>query len=235
MTAVDLLEETTAQVGAAFRARAREGEAMRTMPADLVELAKSAGLFRIAMPRSLGGLDLEPAGDRVDDRGALPCRRVGGVDRADRQLDGVLRVARSRRGTARCSPERATSFRRACSRRWDGHDRDGGQFVIDGRWPFNSGCMHAEWYQAAVVVMDGDRPARPPRRPTRHAVRVLSPRPRRDHRHVALDGAPRHRQPRHRGTRASPIPIEHTASPMLDLSLQPARCRNSGSSHCSPC
>ena len=37
--------------------------------------------------------------------------------------------------------------------------RDGDDFVIDGRWPFNSGCVHAEWYQAAVMVMDGDRPA----------------------------------------------------------------------------
>jgi alkylation response protein AidB-like acyl-CoA dehydrogenase len=55
MTVVDVLEETTAEVSAEFRARAREGEEMRTMPSDLVELAKSAGLFRLAMPRSMGG------------------------------------------------------------------------------------------------------------------------------------------------------------------------------------
>lgn len=24
---------------------------------------------------------------------------------------------------------------------------DGGDFVVDGRWPFNSGCPHANWLQ----------------------------------------------------------------------------------------
>ena len=33
---------------------------LRTMPADLVAMAKAAGLFRMAMPASLGGLELEP-------------------------------------------------------------------------------------------------------------------------------------------------------------------------------
>ena len=32
-------------------ARAAEGEALRTMPADLVDRIKSAGLFRMALPR----------------------------------------------------------------------------------------------------------------------------------------------------------------------------------------
>ena len=33
-----------------------------------------------------------------------------------------------------------------------------GGFVITGRWPFNSGCVHAEWYQTGVLVMDGESP-----------------------------------------------------------------------------
>ena len=43
-----------------FSARASEGEALRTMPADLVSRVKKSGLFRLALPRSLGGLELDP-------------------------------------------------------------------------------------------------------------------------------------------------------------------------------
>src|ERR1700716_2670533 len=44
-----------------LNARAAEGEALRTMPADLVDRLKRSGLFRLHLPRSLGGLELEPA------------------------------------------------------------------------------------------------------------------------------------------------------------------------------
>jgi hypothetical protein len=33
-----------------------------------------------------------------------------------------------------------------------------GALTIDGRWPFNSGCPHAEWFQGGVFVFDGDAP-----------------------------------------------------------------------------
>jgi len=33
-----------------------------------------------------------------------------------------------------------------------------GKFSISGRWPFNSGCLHAAWLQVGVFVMDGEAP-----------------------------------------------------------------------------
>lgn len=44
-----------------IRARAREGERLRTMPADLADRIEAAGLFALWLPRSLGGLELDPA------------------------------------------------------------------------------------------------------------------------------------------------------------------------------
>ena len=42
-------------------ARAAEAEQLQTLPRDLVERARSAGLFRLATPRALGGQELPPA------------------------------------------------------------------------------------------------------------------------------------------------------------------------------
>lgn len=44
-----------------IRARAREGERLRTMPPELAERIEAAGLFAVWLPRSLGGLELDPA------------------------------------------------------------------------------------------------------------------------------------------------------------------------------
>src|SRR3974390_454769 len=57
----DCLRRAVADLVPNLRARAAEGEALRTMPADLVERAKAAGLFRLNLPRSLGGFELDPA------------------------------------------------------------------------------------------------------------------------------------------------------------------------------
>src|SRR5437764_5124678 len=40
--------------------RAREGEDLRTMPRDVVEACETAGVFKLALPRSLGGLECDP-------------------------------------------------------------------------------------------------------------------------------------------------------------------------------
>jgi alkylation response protein AidB-like acyl-CoA dehydrogenase len=50
-----------------------------------------------------------------------------------------------------CSTSMFGPFGRALP---DGADR----FKVSGRWPFNSGCPHAEWLQVGVFVMDGEAP-----------------------------------------------------------------------------
>jgi alkylation response protein AidB-like acyl-CoA dehydrogenase len=93
--------------------------------------------------------------------------------------------------------------------------RDGGDLVIEGRWPFNSGCVHADWYQTAVVVMnDGQPDVRADGRPDvrfamfpRDGASII------DTWHsLGLRGTGSHDIAVH-GLR---IPVEHTAAPMLD-------------------
>src|SRR5438128_1546495 len=48
------------EVSPELSARAAEGEALRTMPIDLVDKLKRAGFFQMTLPKSLGGLELDP-------------------------------------------------------------------------------------------------------------------------------------------------------------------------------
>lgn len=58
------------------RARAREGERLRTMPADLADRIEAAGLFALWLPRSLSGFELDPATIvRIIEEMACPSRR----------------------------------------------------------------------------------------------------------------------------------------------------------------
>jgi alkylation response protein AidB-like acyl-CoA dehydrogenase len=219
MTVVDRLDEATATVSAELRARANECEAVRTMPSDLVETVRSAGLFRLAMPRSLGGLEVDPL---------TIVATIEELCRADGSAGWTVLIGNSTAFFAWLDPDVAQEMLAATSdivstsmfAPLGRAHRDGDQLVIDGRWPFNSGCMHAEWHQAAVMVMDGDRPAvRPDGRPDmRFAFFPHDQAEIIDTWHsMGLRGTGSHDLE----VRALRVPVEHTASPMLDLPARP--------------
>jgi alkylation response protein AidB-like acyl-CoA dehydrogenase len=214
MQVLDDLDRATTRLSAEVRDRADETEALRTMPPDLVQVAKSAGLFRLAMPKALGGLELDPL---------AIVSIVEELSRADGSAGWTVLIGNSTAFFAWLEPHVAqamlgdetdivsTSMFAPLGRA----RREGDEFVIDGRWPFNSGCMHAEWYQAGFMVMDGDGPAlRPDGRPDarfaffpRREAEII------DTWHAAgLRGTGSH-DIQVRGLR---VPQEHTAAPLLD-------------------
>jgi alkylation response protein AidB-like acyl-CoA dehydrogenase len=65
------------ELASQLSARAGEADELRTMPPDLVAAARAAGLFRLAMPRALGGLELPP--DEIVRIGEELCRADGSV------------------------------------------------------------------------------------------------------------------------------------------------------------
>ncbi|MDQ1479488.1 MAG: indole-3-acetate monooxygenase [Actinomycetota bacterium] len=214
MQVLEALDGATARLSREVRERADEAEALRTMPPDLVDVAKSAGLFRLAMPKFLGGLELDPL---------TIVSIVEELSRADGSAGWTVLIGNSTAFFAWLDPHVAqvmlgettdiisTSMFAPMGRA----RRDGTDFVIDGRWPFNSGCMHAEWYQTGFMVMDGDAPAmRADGRPDmrfayfpRHEAEII------DTWHSSgLRGTGSHDIEVH-GLR---VPEEHTAAPMLD-------------------
>jgi len=146
------LRRAVAELAPEFLARAGEGERLRTMPADLVARARAAGLFRLNLPRSLGGFELDPA---------ATVEILEELSRADGSAGWTIAIGNSTAFFAWLDPAVAreligdrpdfvsTSMWAPLGRVAPGPP-DG--FTVTGRWPFNSGCPHADWLQVGVMV-----------------------------------------------------------------------------------
>ena len=141
-----------------LRDRAAEGEAARTMPADVVEEVRGAGLFHLAMPASLGGPPEEPE------------TIIGVVEElsaADGSAGWTTFIGNSTGFVAWLEPDVArellairpdpvvASVFSPSGQAVPAGDRT---LTISGRWAFASGASHADWFANGVVVMDGDAP-----------------------------------------------------------------------------
>ena len=137
---------------------AREAEALRTMPRHVVEACAAAGVFKLALPKSLGGLECDPL---------TIVRVIEELSRADGSGGWTAMIGNTSAFTAWLEPEVARGIvaadpgapmagllMPAGAAVPDG--RDG--FIVSGRWPFNSGAPHATWFCSGIMVMDGDRP-----------------------------------------------------------------------------
>jgi len=60
-TANDTLLDAANQIAPVLRERASDAEKQRTLPDDIVHRLKSAGLFRLGLPATLGGWEADPS------------------------------------------------------------------------------------------------------------------------------------------------------------------------------
>lgn len=166
-----MMEQTTLDALTAARelapklsARAQEAEQLKTLPADLVEEARRAGLFRLALPRALGGLELAPA---------KLVEVVEELARADGSAGWTIMIGNGSAFLAWLDPAVAAELT-------GGRDDliaggvfapfgkltpDGaGKFGLNGRWSFCSGSPHSDLFFSGAHVFDGDRPRMRPGR-----------------------------------------------------------------------
>ena len=145
-----------------IRALADEIEEQRELPRPLFEALADAGLFRMLIPRSLGGSELDlPSYIQVieeiaqADASTAWCINQGGVFATN---------------SARLSPEVARQI-------WVETPRSvvangpapsaqaqvvEGGYQVTGRWTFSSGCRHASWLAGFAVIVEGGRSRRLP-------------------------------------------------------------------------
>jgi alkylation response protein AidB-like acyl-CoA dehydrogenase len=135
--------------------RAGEAEKARRLPVDLVEQLKAAHLFRMFVPRSHGGREVDLLDGltileelaRIDGAvawtvmigaqsphlfSALPAREFDRIYSAG--PDVIAAGAMAPQGVAR--PER-------------------GGYRVDGRWSFATGCQHSDWLYGTCLVAPG--------------------------------------------------------------------------------
>ncbi|WP_027582781.1 acyl-CoA dehydrogenase family protein [Bradyrhizobium sp. Ai1a-2] len=144
-------------------ARAAEIEATNCIPPDLIDRLKSAGIFRLFVPRSFGGLELAlPEGLEV----------IRALARLDGSVGWIAMVAGG--GSLFATWEARETYERIYRNGPDvpvcgsaqptgmAKPTEGG-FRVSGRWPFASGCKHAEWMAGFCLITDDNgKPAAGP-------------------------------------------------------------------------
>ena len=140
-----------------IRAASEEIEQGRRLPLDLVEKMKHAGLFSMAMPKEWGGLALDsPTQMRVIEALSAIDASVGwcvmiGIDGG--YLTAYVDQAVARAMYPDVNVATAVTFAPVCKA-----VKHGAGFVVNGRWPFGSGCQHASWIVGHFAIFDGDSP-----------------------------------------------------------------------------
>lgn len=148
ITAAAALAATAAELAPA-------GEKERRLPPRLLEGMVAAGLFRLCVPASIGGLEA-PAATLV---GAVEALARGdaaagwclAVNATSGLLGGYLPEPAAREIFGRPESVAGGVFapRGRATATQDG-------FRVTGRWPFASGCRHCDWLMGGCVIEEGD-------------------------------------------------------------------------------
>jgi alkylation response protein AidB-like acyl-CoA dehydrogenase len=139
------------------RAAAEPAESARRLPPDLIAALAATGVFRLCVPRALGGAESDPrrlveAIETVAsaDGSAGWCVMIGttsGVISAYLPVDEAAAIY--------ADPRLVTGGVFAPSGKAVAVDRG---FQVSGHWAFASGCEHCQWLMGGCVVFDGDTP-----------------------------------------------------------------------------
>lgn len=139
-------------------ARAAEIEAARRIPLDLVEKLRSIGIFRVLAPRSHGGLELDmPAAIAIMDA----------LCRIDGSIGWITMIGMGSAVFAPLVPRKIYDqiyakgpdmiFSGSVQPAGTAEAVDGG-WRVSGRWPFASGCQHADWIFGLCIMSKDGKP-----------------------------------------------------------------------------
>jgi len=149
------------ELSAEIAHRAPETEAGREVAADLVERIRAAGLFSLFLPAELGGQETDP-GTVLD--------VIIELSDADPATGWTVLIGNTAAFLAWLAPDAAAEVARrtpapivagSMAPAGRGEIVDGG-FRVSGRWPFSSGCRHADWLMGGFIETREGRPQTDP-------------------------------------------------------------------------
>jgi indole-3-acetate monooxygenase len=150
------------ELAPAIATRAADIEAGRRMPLDLIEAMKSIGIFRMFVPRSHGGLE-------VDLPTALDV--IAALSRIDGSVGWTAMVGSVSTNFLPMLPRETYEqiYKNGPDVIVAGSGQPAGTaeavngaWRVSGRWPFASGCQHADWIGAICLVIKDGKPVAGP-------------------------------------------------------------------------
>ena len=139
-------------------ARAAEIEDARRIPPDLAEALRSIGVFRMFVPQSHGGFELDlPTGleiitalGRIDGSlGWIAMNSSGGsIITPSLPRETYDKIYQNGPNVAFAGSIQPVGTAEATAGGWQ----------VSGRWPFASGCQHADWMAGFCIMTEGGKP-----------------------------------------------------------------------------
>ena len=139
------------------RPRSREIEEARRFPADLARTMAEAGLFRMAVPRSLGGLEVEAA---------TLLRAIELIGEADGSAGWCLMIGVTSTVIAAYLPREVarevfaepTTIVGGAFAPLGRAVREGDHYRLSGRWPWASGSINCQWLMGGSAILEDGKP-----------------------------------------------------------------------------
>ena len=157
-TFLEVIRDLTPQI----QTRIVQMEADRRLPAELARAMAELGIFRLMIPRRLGGLemDLIPALHVFEELAQIDgstgwCAMIG----ATGGTTSAFLSEEVAREIYASDPNVITAG--AIAPYGQARPIDGG-YRVTGRWPFNSGCQHSQWLMGTSVIVENDQPRKLP-------------------------------------------------------------------------
>jgi alkylation response protein AidB-like acyl-CoA dehydrogenase len=156
VTEVSLLDEVQ-RLAPVLRAHAARSETDRRLAGPVVDAMRQAGLFRLWIPRALGGLEADPM---------TALRVFEEVSRIDSAAGWNLQLSTaiapflawlSDEGAAEVLSDPEVILGGTLNPPAQAVPVAGG-YRVTGRMPFVSGCHSCSWFLAPALVMDGEQP-----------------------------------------------------------------------------
>jgi indole-3-acetate monooxygenase len=142
-------------------ARSGEIEAARRLPPDIAQAMAKAGLYRLALPRSLGGHESDPwtiaqtlEAIAHGDAAAGWCLMIGATT--------ALNSAYLPADVARAVFDDPATITGGVFAPQGRAIPDGDDYIVSGRWAWGSGTQNARWIVGGAMVMEGEKPRKGP-------------------------------------------------------------------------